>query len=107
LTRGPSRLGGNREEAESAPIIAPKGTGAPSLFQPENLIREGRRQLGRTNDPAPDVCLLDPDGDVVRYLRRTDAATLHPGWACYHTELWASEHDGQDASSQDPRAAPD
>jgi hypothetical protein len=53
------------------------------------------------------VCLLDPDGDVVRYLRRTDAATLHPGWACYHTELWASEHDGQDASSQDPRAAPD
>jgi uridine phosphorylase len=50
--------------------------------------------LGRTDDPVPDVCLLDPDGDVVRYLRRTDAAVLHPGWACYHTELWASEHDG-------------
>lgn len=79
---------------ESAPILAAKATGAPSLFRPESLIREGRRQLGRTDDPVPDVCLLDPDGDVVRYLRRTDAAVLHPGWACYHTELWASEHDG-------------
>jgi uridine phosphorylase len=84
LTRGP----------ESAPILAAKATGAPSLFRPESLIREGRRQLGRTDDPVPLVCLLDPDGDVVRYLRRTDAAALHPGWACYHTELWASEHDG-------------
>ena len=44
--------------------------------------------MGRTDDPVPLVCLLDPDGDVVRYLRRTDAAALHPGWACYHTELW-------------------
>ena len=79
---------------ESAPILAAKATRAPSLFRPESLIREGRRQLGRTDDPVPDVCLLDPDGDVVRYLRRTDAAVLHPGWACYHTELWASEHDG-------------
>jgi uridine phosphorylase len=84
LTRGP----------ESAPILAAKATDAPSLFRPESLLREGRRQLGRTDDPVPDVCLLDPDGDVVRYLRRTDAAVLHPGWACYHTELWASEHDG-------------
>jgi uridine phosphorylase len=84
LTRGP----------ESAPILAAKATDAPSLFRPESLLREGRRQLGRTDDPVPDVCLLDPDGDVVRYLRRTDRAVLHPGWACYHTELWASEHDG-------------
>jgi uridine phosphorylase len=84
LTRGP----------ESAPILAAKATDAPSLFRPESLLREGRRQLGRTDDRVPDVWLLDPDGDVVRYLRRTDRAVLHPGWACYHTELWASEHDG-------------
>lgn len=69
-------------DPESAPIRAAKATGAPSLFRPESLIREGRRQLGRTDDPVPVVCLLDPDGDVVRYLRRTDAAAPHPGWAC-------------------------
>lgn len=76
------------------PILEPKDTAAPSVFEPEGLVREGRRQLGRTDDPVPRVCLLDPDGDVVRYLRRAGLARLHPGWACYHTELWASEHDG-------------
>ena len=76
------------------PILAAKDTTQPSVFQPEGLVREGRRQLGRSDDPVPAVCLLDPDGDVVRHLRRTDAARLHPGWACYHTELWTSEHGG-------------
>ncbi len=79
---------------ESAPILAAKATDEPSVFRPEGLVREGRRQLRRTEDPVPAVCLLDPDGDVVRYLRRTDAARLHPGWACYHTELWTAEHAG-------------
>jgi uridine phosphorylase len=76
------------------PILAPKDTRAPSVFEPEGLVREGRRQLGRTEDPVPAVCLLDPDGDVVRHLRADGRAELHPGWACYHTELWVSEHEG-------------
>lgn len=76
------------------PILLPKATGEPSVFLPESLIREGRRQLGRSEEPAPAVCLLDPDGDVVRYLRRAGKARPHAGWACYHTELWTAEHDG-------------
>lgn len=64
------------------------------MFQAESLIREGRRQLGRTDEPVPAVCLLDPDGDVVRHLRRAGTANRHSGWACYHTELWTAQHQG-------------
>ena len=35
----------------------------------------------------PPVCILDPDGDVVRRLRQTGLAKPFTGWPCYHTEL--------------------
>ena len=35
----------------------------------------------------PRVCALDPDGDLVRYLRQRQLARTSPVWACYHTEL--------------------
>ncbi len=60
----------------------------PSLFTPENLLREARRQKGMAAREIPRVCLLDPDGDVVRHLQRTAAAVPNPGWACYHTEMY-------------------
>jgi uridine phosphorylase len=59
----------------------------PSVFQPEALLREARRQRQLPDVPVPAVCLLDPDGDIVRYLRAAGRAGRHPGWACYHTEL--------------------
>jgi len=34
------------------------------------------------------VCVLDPDGDLVAYVRRQFGATLSPHWACYHTQMW-------------------
>jgi uridine phosphorylase len=37
------------------------------------------------------VCLLDPDGDIVRYAKRMGVARLHRNWACYHTELMIVE----------------
>lgn len=76
------------------PLQRPKATGEPSVFRPEALVREGRRQLGRIEASVPEVCLLDPDGDVVRHLRAAGLARPHPGWACYHTELWSARHDG-------------
>ena len=36
----------------------------------------------------PQVCVLDPDGDLVRHLRRSGKAQPSRGWACYHTELF-------------------
>ncbi|MFI5399428.1 MAG: nucleoside phosphorylase [SAR324 cluster bacterium] len=72
----------------SAPILAEKAYGAPSEFLPENLLREARRQKRLPSVSMPKVCVLDPDGDIVRHLRRTKTARISKGWACYHSELY-------------------
>ena len=61
-----------------------------SVFRPENLLREARRQRHLPEVAVPGVCLLDPDGDVVRYLARPGNGHHHPGWACYHTGMWVT-----------------
>lgn len=58
------------------------------MFTPENLLREARRQKSMSKGRIPRVCLLDPDGDIVRYLVRTRQATLNKSWACYHTVMY-------------------
>jgi uridine phosphorylase len=79
---------------DSSPLLRAKAYDQPSVFQPENLLREGRRQRGRPDVAVPAVCLLDPDGDIVRHLTATGRATEHPGWACYHTTLWTFDLEG-------------
>jgi hypothetical protein len=73
---------------EISPLLRAKAYNELSVFEPANLLREGRRQRRRPDVPVPAVCLLDPDGDIVRHLNATGQATEHPGWACYHTTLW-------------------
>lgn len=68
---------------------------APSVFRPENLLREARRQRGLPDTPVPEVCLLDPDGDIVRQLRLRGRARPSSGWACYHTALDEFDHEGE------------
>ena len=63
----------------------------PSVFAPKSLLREARRQRGLTEGAAPDVCLLDPDGDVVHSLQSTGQGRRSQSWACYHTDLWETE----------------
>ncbi len=75
-------------EASLPPLLRPKDRDEPSIFQVKNLLREARRQRQLQERPVPDVCLLDPDGDVVRHLRSTGSATRDEDWACYHSELW-------------------
>lgn len=77
-----------------SPLLAAKDHDEPSVFLPENLLREARRQRGRAEVPVPAVCLLDPDGDIVGHLTRSGRAREHPGWACYHTTLWTFDLDG-------------
>ena len=60
------------------------------MFQPANLLREARRQKDLPDQPVPAVCLLDPDGDIVRHLAATSTGRRHPGWACYHTDMWTT-----------------
>ncbi|MFZ2548888.1 MAG: hypothetical protein WAX12_12960, partial [Candidatus Microthrix subdominans] len=54
----------------ASPLLRAKSYEAPSVFQPANQLREGRRQLGRPDAAVPAVCLLDPDGDIVRHRHR-------------------------------------
>ena len=69
------------------PILDNKHTSMPSAFAPAALLREARRQKGLASVEVPPVCILDPDGDLVRELRRTGVAKPFAGWPCYHTEL--------------------
>lgn len=58
----------------------------PSVFLPENLLREARRQRGLPQGKVPSVCLLDPDGDIERHVQEIGARRSLT-WACYHTDL--------------------
>lgn len=78
------------------PILRDKHTGASSEFTPENLLREARRQKGLPDAPVPEICILDPDGDIVRHLRTTGRARPVEGWACYHSEMDRFEHGGRE-----------
>ena len=70
------------------PILANKDYTAESVFTPENLLREARRQRTISQGAIPPVCILDPDGDIVRVLLTRGKAHLDPVWACYHTQLY-------------------
>ena len=70
------------------PILSQKNIDEPSVFDPKNLMREARRQLGISEGNIPEICLLDPDGDILRHLIREGEATLNENWACYHSELY-------------------
>ena len=59
-----------------------------SVFMPANLLREARRQKGLDECNVPEVCILDPDGDIVRYLRKAGSLELNLCWACYHSEMY-------------------
>lgn len=76
------------------PILRGKSHRAPSVFTPDALLREARRQKGVEAGAVPEICILDPDGDIVRHLRATGRTRLLPQWPCYHTELDGFEHGG-------------
>jgi uridine phosphorylase len=69
------------------PILDNKHTASPSVFVPSALLREARRQKDLALADVPPLCILDPDGDLVRRLRQTGEAKRFEGWPCYHSEL--------------------
>jgi uridine phosphorylase len=60
----------DQDIADRPPILAGKEFAAPSVFEPANLLREARRQKGITEAKIPEICILDPDGDMLRWLRQ-------------------------------------
>jgi uridine phosphorylase len=72
-----------------SPILRHKAPDEPSLFVPEALLREARRQKHLPDLPVPGVCVLDPDGDIVRHLLGAGQARRFEAWPCYHSEMYA------------------
>lgn len=72
---------------QATPLLVDKHYDAPSVFRPENLLREARRQKDLPDGDIPEICVLDPDGDLVRYLLASSKGRKSPLWACYHTDL--------------------
>ena len=69
------------------PLSDNKNPSSPSVFLPTALLREARRQKRLATVDVPAVCILDPDGDIVRRLRQTGQAQPFENWPCYHTAL--------------------
>jgi uridine phosphorylase len=82
------------DDAAPPTLLGAKQHDAASVFRPENLLREARRQRGLPDEPVPAICVLDPDGDLVRALRAAGRVRRATGWACYHTQLDVLEHEG-------------
>jgi uridine phosphorylase len=81
--------------AAAAAAFARDDHAEPSLFLPESLLRESRRQRHLNDGDIPAICLLDPDGDVVRHLQNHHLGHRSGVWACYHTDLWQTNSDGE------------
>jgi uridine phosphorylase len=71
----------------SPPILANKHPHSPSIFAPTALMREARRQKALAAADVPEICILDPDGDIVKFLVEREGASRFNEWPCYHTDL--------------------
>ncbi len=80
-------------EITHTPLLARRDYEAPSVFLPESLLREARRQKGLLENAVPPICVLDPDGDLVDHLRTDCGAARSAHWACYHTQMWEWKND--------------
>jgi uridine phosphorylase len=81
---------------DELPLLTEKHYGEPSVFQPDALLRQARRQRRLPDGAVPRVCVLDPDGDIVRHLRSIGRARPLASWACYHTELVVFDLNGME-----------
>jgi uridine phosphorylase len=87
LQLGDAALVSSSNSPAIAPLFSPKDHDEPSVFTASNLLREARRQRELIEIVAPAVCILDPDGDLSRYLVAAGIARADASWACYHTTL--------------------
>ncbi len=78
----------------SIAILSDKHYGEPSVFLPENLLREARRQKNLPNGKVPSICVFDPDGDLFDYLKAGNRLEKLDCWACYHSEIFRFNLDG-------------
>ena len=83
-------------DQSDSPLFEGKRYEEPSVFTPEALLREARRQKDLPERAVPDVCVLDPDGDIVRHLASTGRADVDETWPGYHTDLYRFDLNGDE-----------
>ncbi len=83
-----------QSQSKEIALLTNKHFAEPSVFQPENLLREARRQKSIPDCEVPPVCVLDPDGDLAEYLLANGRAVKNECWACYHSSLYNFELNG-------------
>jgi uridine phosphorylase len=77
-----------KKKGSPVPLLENKSPTAPSVFSPAALLREARRQKELSTTDVPPVCVLDPDGDILRRLKNSGEARRFDAWPCYHTDLY-------------------
>jgi uridine phosphorylase len=84
-----------KKKGSPAPLLENKSPAAPSVFSPAALLREARRQKNLATADVPPVCILDPDGDILRRLKNSGEAKRLDTWPCYHTDLYTFSLGGE------------
>ena len=85
----------HKSSQTTSEILLNKYYDEESVFRPENLLREARRQKKKEECNVPAICLLDPDGDLASYLLSSGKTEKNDCWACYHSSLYTFEMEGQ------------
>lgn len=79
-----------------SPLFERKNFDDPSVFTPDALVANARRQKNLPDRSVPDICVLDPDGDIVRQLRGAGDAQRDETWPGYHTDLYRFERNDEE-----------
>lgn len=83
-------------DLDSSPLFEAKEFDELSVFTPEALLENARRQKDLPERSVPEICILDPDGDIVRQLTATGEAHEDEAWPGYHTDLYRFERNGEE-----------
>ncbi len=87
------RLNG-ADASYAAPILEHDDPDAPSLFTAKAMLNLARQCKGLVAGEAPATCVLDPDGDLERYLHARGELRDDANWGCFHTRLAVREGAG-------------
>lgn len=83
-------------DSGSSPFSEVKEFDEPSVFTPDSLLKSTRQQKELPERSVPEVCILDPDGDIVRQLTATGEVHIDEAWPGYHTELYRFERNKEE-----------
>jgi uridine phosphorylase len=87
-------LDGVVESLFPAPILEHDDLDKPSLFTAGAMLGLARQRKGLVASGLPDICVLDPDGDLERHLQSCGELREDPTWGCFHTRLGVWEGPG-------------